>query len=185
MQTWLRVASIDSHCPPSCLPLPSFQSGSPLVGLGPAFLSVYLWAGEQGNRVPGGSFQAEWRARERCGRGRCLSWSLVPPWTWWLPGGIPTAWGEGLLLRSPRSLPSPEAVRVSGWRPYGPRGGTEGKQFCNVIGGACLPSPGLERPWKTQRLQEVQSEIQETCSWHLPQPSSGHALTQQGRGALR
>lgn len=61
MQTWHRVASIDFHCPPSCRPVPYFQS---------RFLSVHLWAGEQRDRVPDGSFQVEWRARKRCGRGR-------------------------------------------------------------------------------------------------------------------
>lgn len=35
----------------------------------------------------------------------------------------------------------------------------EGKQFCNAIRGARLPSLGHEHPWRMRSLQEIESEI--------------------------
>ena len=66
MQSWHRVGSIDSPWPPSYLPFPAPSLAAPLAGPGPCFSpSTSLGRKAGGQRVPGGSFLVDQRARER------------------------------------------------------------------------------------------------------------------------
>lgn len=88
----------------------------------------------------------------------CLFWPLVFTEAWQVPGGIPKVW-EAHLLRSPRSLQPPGASSGVSRHYRGQETGAEGKQLCNAIRGARLPSLGPEHPWRMESLQEIESEI--------------------------
>lgn len=113
MQTWHRGASTDFHCPPSCLPLPYFQSGPPLDR---ALLLSLCISGQESKGTESQVAASRLNGKPGRGAGRGRLPFLVPGahWAWWVTGGIPKVWKEGLLLRSRRSLQPPGVPRVSG-----------------------------------------------------------------------
>lgn len=148
MSSWHRVGPLISMGFPRSRLSPTPDLADPWVELGPSSLSLYTsgWQ-SKGTESQVAASRLSGEPGRRAGRGKlpllvpCAHLGLED--TGRHPQGL-VGMSSAEITQEPATPRGPEGV----WGHYWPGDGAEGKQLCNVVRGARLPSLGPEHPWK-------------------------------------